>query len=488
MIIRAHERQMVVGQVEAGQMVVEASGFDRQVLRRLPLAEAVLSLWAFVMDPEFLAGVFERHRGRSYEGVLTFPMLVELIADALLQHQGSGRQAFERAKRDDILPTSIEAMYGKLRRVPVSLSEGFLEEGTARLRELASSAPVVAWPSSLQEFTPVIVDGKKLKQVAKRLLVARGQPGKLYGGKLLVAYVPTEGLVRAFHADPDGEANDCKLMPGLIPQARHAIAGVRLWILDRQFCDLTQPRLLAQEGDHYLIRYHSKCQFERDTSREIVTSHDADGRTLIDEWGWLGSPQSKHRLSVRRTRLERPGEDEIIAITNLLDETKYPAIDLLQAYLQRWGIEQVFQQITEVFHLQNLIGSTPEATIFQGAFCLMLYNLLQITRQQIAAAQASPCTAASLSTEEIFRDVTRQLTAITALIRPPELAHLIPLARSAADLQPLLKKLLCQSIPKLWHKTKNKAHRKQTAQKKKSGAHTSIAKLQAAARKNKPPQ
>jgi hypothetical protein len=60
----------------------------------------------------------------------------------------------------------------------------------------------------------------------------------------------------------------------------------------------------------------------------------------------------------------------------------------------------------------------------------MLYNLLQITRQQIAAAQPIPCAAASLSTEEICRDVTRQLTAITELIRPTEMAHLIPLAHS----------------------------------------------------------
>lgn len=484
MIIRAQEQQVV--DKAAGQ-ASEAGGFDREVLRRLPLAEAVLSLWGFVMDPVFLAGVFERHRGRSFEEVLTFPVFVELIADALLQHRGSGRQAFERAKQNDTLPTSVEAMYGKLRRVPLSLSEGFLEEGTARLRELqVGAAPVVAWPASLSEFTPVIVDGKKLKQVAKRLLVARGQPGKLYGGKMLAAYVPTEMLVRAFNADPDGEANDCKLLPGLIPRVRKAIPGPRAWILDRQFCDLTQPRLLAQDGDHYIIRYHPKNQFERDTLRDIVTSQDAKGRTLIDEWGWLGSPKSKHRLYVRRARLQRPGEEEIIVITDLLDETKYPAADLLEAYLQRWGIEQVFQQITEVFHLQNLIGSTPEATIFQGAFCLMLYNLLQITRQQIAAAQATPCAAASLSTEEIFRDVTRQLTAITELIRPAELAHLIPLSRTAADLQPLLTKLLSHPLPKLWHKTKNKAHRKKPARNKKSGAHTSIAKLQSAARKPPP--
>jgi hypothetical protein len=94
--------------------------FSREVLRRVPLAEAVLSRWAFVMAPEFLDGVFQRHRGRSFEDVLKFSVLVELIADAIVQHRGSGRQSFERARLNETLPTSVEAAYGKLRRVPVS--------------------------------------------------------------------------------------------------------------------------------------------------------------------------------------------------------------------------------------------------------------------------------------------------------------------------------------------------------------------------------
>jgi hypothetical protein len=36
-----------------------------------------------------------------------------------------------------------------------------------------------------------------------------------------------------------------------------------------------------------------------------------------------------------------------------------------QLYLIRWGIEQVFQQVTKVFMLSELIGTTPEGTIFQ---------------------------------------------------------------------------------------------------------------------------
>ncbi len=49
-------------------------------------------------------------------------------------------------------------------------------------------------------------------------------------------------------------------------------------------------------------------------------------------------------------------------------------------YLARWGSERVFQQITAVFHLNRLIATTPQGTLFQLAFCLLLYHLIQVVR------------------------------------------------------------------------------------------------------------
>ena len=69
-------------------------GFEKQVAMRLPLGETVFRLLDFVCQKEFLDGVFERHRGRSYEGEISFPLFVQLIADALLEHDGSGRKSF----------------------------------------------------------------------------------------------------------------------------------------------------------------------------------------------------------------------------------------------------------------------------------------------------------------------------------------------------------------------------------------------------------
>src|ERR671936_69906 len=150
----------------AGGQETALDAYARETLQRLPLADATLSLWAFVLQPFFLEEVFLRYRGRSFEDTLTFPVFVELIGEALLQHAGSGRRSFARAKEQGLLPTSIEAVYGKLRRVPL------------------------------------------------------------------------QGLAVAMAADPDGEANEFRLLPQLLDQARRGLTGPRLWVLDRQFCDL----------------------------------------------------------------------------------------------------------------------------------------------------------------------------------------------------------------------------------------------------------
>src|SRR5205807_10024844 len=103
------------------------------------------------------------------------------------------------------------------------------------------------------------------------------------------------------------------------------------------------------------------------------------------------------------------GED-IILITDLLDADRYPAEDLLALYLARWGIERVFQQITEVFHLNRLIATTPQGTLFQLSFCLLLYNLIQVVRGYVAVGQQRAVE--TISTELLFVDITKQLVAL----------------------------------------------------------------------------
>jgi hypothetical protein len=433
-------------------------GFTKDVSARLPLAESVLRLFDFVCQDEFLNDVFKRHRGRSYENVISFPLMVRLIGDALLEHEGSGRQSLLRAQERGELPSSLRAVYAKLGRTPLRLSTGFLAEASARLADLfparKESASV---PASLEDLQVLVHDGKTVKHVEKRLKALRNRHGKFLGGKLVVTKSLNTGMVIAMGACEDGESGETLLVPDVLEQSRRAVPGPRLHVADRQYCDLTQTQRFTETGDHFLIRWHPKTKFFVDETWEPVTGVDRRGRHYTEDWGWIGRPSDKRRRRVRRIRLERDGEDDLILVTDLDDPGEYPADDLLEVYLQRWRIEQTFQQVSEVFHLGRLIGTTPRATVFQSALCFLLYNMIQVIRAFVAQGRA--VSAKSLSTENLFGDVRRQLIAWTEMITPEQTVELMQTTWTASQVGRRLRQLLHGQWSERWIKSPSNTHK-----------------------------
>jgi hypothetical protein len=452
------------------------TAFDREVCRRLPLAEACWRLLDFVTHDDFLDDVFARHRGRSYEDVISFPLFVHLIGDALLQHQASAHQSFSRARADGDLQASFQAAYGKLARVPLSLSQGFLFEASSRLR-LVFPPVDQPLPPSLAAFQVIAFDGKKIKEVARRLKPLRRLKGQFLGGKLLVGLHRNTNLALAFQAHPDGQFGDPGLVEGLLGQVRARLPGPRLFVGDRLFCDLNQPARLTATGDHFVRPYGKKVGFHADPQRPAQEGVDAAGRRWVPEWGWLGAAQDPRRCYVRRIRLYRPGDEDVVAITDLLDEVAYPAEDILAVYRRRWGIEGCFPQITEVFDLGHLIGSTPEATVWQAAFCLLLYNVTLVIRGYLAEAQARA--PAEISSEQVFADVRRQWIAWDEVLTPAATVALRRGKVTAAQLQEQLRALLAAVWTERWRKAPTRKTRPKPSPPKQyvKGGHASVYRL-----------
>jgi hypothetical protein len=282
-------------------------------------------------------------------------------------------------------------------------------------------------------------------------------------------------VVVAMATHADGETNDAKLVPALLPQVREQVGGSRLWVADRQFCDLTQPAAFATGDDHFLVRYHPKTPFFPEATRPAQRGQDAQGRGWEQDWGWLGSEQAKQRRYGRRLTLYRPGEETIILLTDLLDAALFPATDLFDRYLARWSIERVFQQITEVFHLQTLIGTTPQGTVFQFAFCVLLYNMVQVVRAYVATAQARPVP--TISTELLFDDVHRQLVAFTELVSPAHVEPLFPVLPTEEALRAQLTRLLATIWTNRWLKQPTKKRKAPAPRAPIRGNQTSVYRL-----------
>ncbi len=338
--------------------------FEKELMRRSPLAACVLETADFIFDATLLDSIYTRHRGRCYEDQLSFGDFLRLTRDALIRHEGSAHKLFLELERSQSQPVDESNYYRKLARMPVAVSRGLLREATAKLSELMPG-PVTTLAACFDGFEVVIGDGKKIKNAAKRLKPTRGYSGKLVGAKALVAVNLRSGLAIAMSDSLDGQTNDVPLVPELMEQLRERISTPLLSIWDRQFDDVrTLGRLCQRAGDAFLVRMKQMhARFELESS---VETRDAQGRQVLDEIGVLGT---ERKMRVRRITLSRgdvEGEQDVVLLTNLMDPSGFNAADLLELYRKRWGIEQVFQQVTETFSLSHLIGCSPRDSCFNS--------------------------------------------------------------------------------------------------------------------------
>jgi hypothetical protein len=328
-------------------------------------------------------------------------------------------------------------------------------------------------------------DGKAIKHVKRLLKPLRGLQAGILGARASVGLNLRTGLAVALVGHLDGEAGEGALTEALLPGLAAAAVAGRPWVLvlDRLYCHLTFPHQVVKAGGHFLIRYCGNTTFVPDATRPAQESRDARGRRVVQEWGWLGKVP-KTRLSVRRITLHLGNDKVLSLVTDLLDEAVYPAADLLATYQKRWGVETVFHQITDVFSLKHLIGSTPQAVLFQLSFCLLLYNALQVVRAHLASHQG--CAAGKISNEKLFYDVKRQLVAVNELVEVETLLDLLGAVPTAAELRADLRSGLRDAWSRRWWKAPSSGgggHKK--VKKRVLGNHTSTYRVLQQTRKEK---
>jgi hypothetical protein len=427
--------------------------FSAAVLKKLPLGDSVWRLLHFTMDDPWLQDLWTRHRGRCYERDLQFSTLAHLIADALLEHGGSGHQAFERAQDAAILPVSITSAYDKLANLPVLVSETLLAEGTQRMNAVLPDLPAVdPLPGCWADSEVFGADGKAIKHVKRLLKPLRGLQAGILGARASVGLNLRTGLTVAMVGHLDGEAGEAALTEALLPKLAAAAGPERPWVavLDRLYCNLSFPQQVLKAGGHFLIRYCTNTTFLPDAARPAQESRDTQGHRIVQEGGWLGKVERADRLYVRRITKSLPDGKALSVVTDLLDEVKYPAEAMLSTYQSRWGIETVFHQITDVFSLRHLIGTMPKAVLFQLSFCLLLYNALQVVRGHLASSQE--CEAKTISNEKLFYDVKRQLVAVSELVEVDSLLSFLGEVPAATELRECLRERLRSAWSDRWWK------------------------------------
>lgn len=363
--------------------------FSAEAVRRVPVAEGVLSALAVLFSEEWMAALYERHRGASYESELSFHLIKDLMCSAVIEHKSVGSSAFKAARAADKLGVSDQAAYGKIRRMRQSLSNALVCESMEPLIEMFPDSVKTRVPFCFNKYNVYCIDGKKLKDVAKRLKETRGVAGKLLGGKALVALSVHEQLVVAMSSSLDGEANDGPLVPELLEKLHAWSPKLNIIPADSQFCDLTTPRRILANGSDFVMRYDPKVHVHVDPSVVAAKGNDHWDRPYIEGIGWLGKPSSKTSIRVRRIVIKRENNPDLIIVTSLLDTEKISAADVLEPYGLRWTIETAFLHVTKECDLRHMIGSTAEATLFQFAISLVIHNVMRLIQAHVSEAKTS---------------------------------------------------------------------------------------------------
>jgi hypothetical protein len=351
------------------------------------------------------------------------------------------------------LPVSITSAYEKLGNLPVAVSETLLEEGTRRMNAVRPEVPAVdPLPDCWADHELFGADGKAIKHVKRLLKPLRGLQAGILGARASVGLNLRTGLVVAMVGHLDGEAGEAALTEVLLPKLAAAAGPERPWVvvLDRLYCNLSFPQEVRKAGGHFVIRYCTNTTFVPDAAKPAQESRDAEGQRIVQEWGWLGKVEKADRQYVRRITTDLPDGKAISVVTDLWDEVKYPAEAMLSTYRNRWGIETVFHQITDVFSLKHLIGTMPKAVLFQLSYCLLLYNTLQVVRAHLASHQG--CEAKKISNEKLFYDLKRQMVAVDELVEVEALLALLGEVPTAAELRDCLREGLRDAWSDRWWK------------------------------------
>jgi hypothetical protein len=185
----------------------------------------------------------------------------------------------------------------------------------------------------------------------------------------------TRSLLGATIGDAD-DRDEATLARRLLDHLRPGM----LLLLDRGFDSITFMSAVAQTGAMLLARVRSQ-------RAPVVLRHLPDGSYLSDLHG-LPVRIIEADLALRGqdgTRIQ----DHYRLVTTLLDAHRYPAVELIRLYHERWEIETAYLALRHTMLDGNLLRSGDRAGLEQELWALLtVYQLLR--RAMVDAVESRP--------------------------------------------------------------------------------------------------
>jgi len=356
---------------------MSSNAMFQRFMEKAPVTVMVRSTLDRILSPAALDRIFANAAVRQVESELLFSSVVELLALVVWRQRDSINQAYQHAKED--FEVSVRSVYNKLNGTETQVCRALVRETAAPLEEIVAALGPTR-KAQLAGYRTRIIDGNHLTSTEHRLKVLRTTKSGPLPGQALAVLDPDRMLIVDLFPWEDGEAQERRLLPEVIPSARER----DLWIADRNFCTTGFLFGLARQGACFLVRQHkSTLSWETETKPKRIGRCETG--VIYEQKLCLLDGERKlwvRRITIRLHRPTRNGETEINLLTNL-PRKHANAYRVAELYLKRWTIENAFQEIEQALRSEiNTLGY-PGAALLGFTIAVLTYNALSVAKWAI---------------------------------------------------------------------------------------------------------
>jgi IS4 transposase len=346
-----------------------------------PLTVMTRALLENALRPEPLDELFERLAVKQYTKELLFSTVVATMALVACRLYKSPRSVY--TQNPDWFPVTLKCVYEKLKGIELPVMREMVRDNARRcgavIEALAGQVPAL-----LAGYRVKILDGNALAGTDHRLKELRQTTAAALPGKSLVVLDPALGLAIDVIPCEDGHAQERSLFAEVL----QTVEPLDLWIEDRNFCTLGFILGVAQRKGFVLVREHKNLPW-RAISELRYAGRTETGRVYEQEveiTSEEGQTLKLRRVVIRLDEPTREGETEVALLSNVRGVR---TLKLARLYLERWGIEGLFNILTTTLKCEQTSLGYPKAALFGFCVTLVAYNALATVKAALRSVHGS---------------------------------------------------------------------------------------------------
>jgi hypothetical protein len=368
-----------------------------EILKRFvkdgPVPVIVRATMAYAMPDSVLDKLFSDHSRHQYEDRLLFSTVVKVMGLVVSRGRRSVNDAYMAVKEE--ASVSVQALYNKLKLTEPEVCEALVQESFERMSPLVKRMKTKNSPL-FPGYVTKILDGNHLAGTQHRIQETRVLHSSPQPGWALVVLRPDQRLISNIFLCEDAHAQERKLLN----QVLASVEPNDLWIGDRNLCTTSLLFGVAGPGGAFIIRQHATTL----NCKELLGKRRRVGRTdkgvVYEQMMRITNPHQGQEMLVRRitVELDRPtvdGETEINIVTNL--PIRISAKRIAAGYLQRWKIENAFQELEQSLRSEINTLAYPRAALLGFSVAVLMYNLLSVARVAIESKHGEEVTFETIS-------------------------------------------------------------------------------------------